>query len=878
MVQGGLAKRVAVCLATAACLLLAVAAPAGAAMYFGATISGEAYGETGNAPTNVEAWDRFERHAGRKVAILNQGHTWLVFDKAEMNATAARGAIPLVTTGLGAGMTLDDVVDGSQDAAIRKWAQEAKAFGKPFLFAPWWEMNGAWYAWGRSPNFVAAWRRFHDLVVAEGATNVTWTWVVNSIWFDPESNPTPYYPGDAYVDWTGLDSYNWGRNPAQPDKWLTPEQTISPTLEIIKDIAPAKPIAIVENASSEYGGNKTDYIREMLETYLPHHPEIRAYLWFNWNFPKGEKRADWPIESSAPAQQQFRKSIQSSVFVPGPVALPALTKVPPPAASPGDSAQPADLSPAAETASGPDLAVAPDGTATVVWSARAGGDFTVFARRIAPDGSRGTIRQLSASGEDALAPEVAVAPSGTAVVAWTRSDGADFRVQARRIAPSGTPEEVTRTLSAAGQDALAPQVAVAPDGEATVVWKRFDGFHYLVQVRRIAPDGSSENPAQRLSEPKGNAVEPQVGVAPDGTATVVWSRFDGSDSIVQARRVEPGGAPAAATQNLSAAGESAIQPRLAVAGDGTATVVWNRFDGAGWIVQGQRISAAGAPEGAVQNLSAVGRSAAEPNLALGPDGSAVVVWDRFDGGSFVVQARRLDPGGAPQGAPVQLSAGGRDAAEPEVAIAPDGTATVLWSRFDGSAFLVQRRDLAADGTLGATATLSAPGRGAGDPAVAWGADGTLAMTWRRFAGGGDVVQAATVPRPDLPPPPPPPATPTGVAPGASTRSAAPAAKVPAAIDNSFRIDRVRLDRRRGTATLVVGVPGPGEVRLAGPQPRRRLAAGPGPVRVRVVPRAAQRRELRKKGTLRLRVTVSFEPAGGTVSSRALTVRLRRDLR
>jgi Glycosyl hydrolase family 26 len=870
MVQGGLARKGVVCLLATVGLLLALAAPVSAATYFGATISGEAYGQTGNAPNNVAAWDLFERHAGKKVAILNQGHSWLVFDKAEMDATAARGAIPLVTTGLGKDMTLDDVVDGSQDAAIKKWAQEAKAFGKPFLFAPWWEMNGGWYAWGRSPNFIAAWRRFHDLVVGQGATNVTWTWVVNSIWFDPESDPSPYYPGDAYVDWTGLDSYNWGRNPAQPDKWLTPEQTISPTLEIIKEVAPTKPIAIIENASSEYGGNKTNYIREMLETYLPHHPEIKAYLWFNWNFPKGEKRADWPIESSAPAQQQFRESIQSSVFVPGPVSLPALTKVAPPGAAVGDPAQPADLSPTAEVAGGPDLAVAPDGTATVVWSARSGGEFAVFTREISPASAPGAVRRLSASGQDALAPEVAVAPSGTATVVWTRSDGADFRVQARRVAPSGVPEEATRTLSGSGQDALAPRVDVAPDGEATVVWQRFDGFRYLVQVRRIAPDGTSEESAQRLSEPKQDAVEPQVAVAPDGTATVVWSRFDGEDSIVQLREVDPGGALAATTHNLSAAGESAIEPRLAVAADGAATAVWSRFDGADWIVQGQRVSPVGLPEGAVENLSAAGESAAEPQLALDAEGGATVVWDRFDGGSFVVQARRIDPAGALVPGAVQLSAGGRDAAEPEVAIGPDGSATVLWDRFDGGSFVVQRRSLGGDGALGSTETLSTAGRSAGGPAVAFGGDGTLAMAWRRFNGSGDVIQAKTVPIPQ-PPPPPPPGQPGT---GPSSRGSSPSGRV--AIDNSFQVDRVRLNRRRGTATLFVRVPGPGEVRLDGVVPRRAQAAGPGTVRLRVVPRAGKRRLLRERGALRLKVAVTFEPAGGEANSRLVAVRLKRN--
>jgi len=745
MVQGGLGRAVIVCLCTLA-LLFAAGSTAGAAMYFGATISGETYGQTGNAPSNTQAWDLFERHAGKKVAIVNQGQSWARFDKYAMDATYNRGAIPSVTMGLG-GTTLEAIAKGGQDAAIRNWAQEAKAWGHPFLFAPWWEMNGGWYAWGRSPYFVAAWRRFHDIVAGQGASNVTWTWLVNSIWSDPASDPTQYYPGDAYVDWTGLDSYNWGRNPAQPDRWITPEQTITPTLKIIRKVAPTKPLAIVEDASTEYGGNKTDWIREMLTTYLPHHPEIKAYLWFNWNFRKGEKREDWPIESSAPAQQQFRKSIQSGLFVSRPVTLPWLTKVKPPGARTGDPAQAADLTPALEMASGPDVAVARDGTATVVWSSLNYGTHTVFTRRISPNGALGAIRPLSAAGQDAFAPQVAVTAAGLATVTWARFDGTSFVVQARRITAAGLPEESTKTLSASGQDAAAPQVAMAPDGTATVVWKRFDGSHYLVQERRIAAGGTVESSAHTLSATGQDAVEPQVAVAADGTATVVWTRYDGYDGIVQARQVAPSGTPKTTTLALSASGESGIQPQLALAPGGTATVVWNRFNGSNWIVQERRLSAAGALLGGVVDLSATGRDAAEPKVAVAPDGTSTAVWDRFDGTSFVVQARRLDPAGVLGATTFNLSALGRDAADPQVAISPGGVATVLWSRFDGANFLVQRRDIFANGSLAATQDLSAAGRTASDPASAWGAGGTLAMTWRRFNGAGDVVQRRFIPQP-----------------------------------------------------------------------------------------------------------------------------------
>jgi hypothetical protein len=879
-------------------LLLCGAASASASVYFGALVSGETYGQIGNAPDNLAAWELFERHAGKRVAILNQGQLWGEFDKSEVEATAARGTIPLVTMGLAEGVTLEGIAKGSQDATIKKWAQEAKAFGRPFLFAPWWEMNGGWYAWGKSPYFIAAWRRFHDLVVGQGATNVTWTWLVNSIWSDPASTPAPYYPGDAYVDWTALDSYNWGENPAQPDHWITPEQTITPTLEILRQVAPTKPVAIVENAASEYGGNKTDWIREMLTTYLPHHPEIKAYLWFNWNFLKRGVRHDWPIESSTPAQQQFRQAIQSGLFVPGPLSLPALKKVPPPATGAADATQPTDIFIPAGVPSPPDVAVAADGTATVVWSARTNGKFTVYMRRIGR-GDIGAAMALSESSQDALAPQVGVAPDGTATVAWIRFDGSNFQVQARRVDPSGTPDASTANLSQTGQDAAAPRLDVGADGTATVVWKRFDGAHYEVEERRLTSAGD-RLPAESsnvLSDSTQDAVEPAVAAAADGSATVVWSRFDGVHSIVQARRIGPVGAPDATTQNLSAAGQNAVQPQVAAAPGGAATIAWTRFDGSHWVIQGQRLSAAGAPEGTVATLSNSTRNAAEPQLSIGADGKVAVVWDRYDGNSFIVQARRIDAAGVPAAATLNLSAGGRDAGEPQVDVAPDGTATVLWSRFDGANFIVQRRDVAASETLSAVSNLSAAGRRASGPALAWGSGGDLMTTWRRFAGSGDAIEAAPLPAPfpPLPPvPPPPPAEEEPTPTPTPTPTPAPAAEEPAAGDDAkpsssalvppqppavdavatLRFDKVILNRRRGTARLVVQVSGPGRLTLKGAVGRERAVDAADTVTLKIAPKPAQRRALERDGRLPLKVTVSFEPLAGAALSRSLTVRLK----
>jgi Glycosyl hydrolase family 26 len=330
--------------------LVVVPATAGAdPMYWGGTIKGDVWGIPGEVPTSPEVVKRFEQDAGKKLTMVNTGQGWAQFNPTTMNAAIAIGAIPLVTMKL-ENASIKEVIEGKQDPEIRSWAKEARAFGYPFLFRPWWEPNGNWYPWARGSDtpteYIEAWQHFHDLVEEEGATNVTWDWVVNAIWGDPESNPTPWYPGDEYVDWVGVDAYNWGKNPIQPATWLTAEQSIEPTLEILEEVAPGKPVCVCESASTEYDESgqppkplkKAAWLHEMLDTFLPTHPEIKAYLYFDWNVEKEggqvKERFDWPIESSPEATEAFREVIAAPDYLSVRPPLTKLAKVPMPVLPP----------------------------------------------------------------------------------------------------------------------------------------------------------------------------------------------------------------------------------------------------------------------------------------------------------------------------------------------------------------------------------------------------------------------------------------------------------------------------------------------------------------------------------------------------------------
>ncbi len=164
--------------------------------------------------------------------------------------------------------------------------------------------------------FVAVWRRFHAIAEQAGAQNIAWVWCPNTEYWD--STPLEQlYPGDAYVDWTCIDGYNFGTNPLKADAWATFEQLFRQTYDHLLQLAPTKPIMIGETASTEYGGAKDGWIRDALSTMPQAFPKIRAFSWFNWNIYENGGFWDWPIESSAAAQRAFAEGIASSYYVSG---------------------------------------------------------------------------------------------------------------------------------------------------------------------------------------------------------------------------------------------------------------------------------------------------------------------------------------------------------------------------------------------------------------------------------------------------------------------------------------------------------------------------------------------------------------------------------
>src|SRR5579872_698523 len=198
------------------------------------------------------------------------------------------------------GTTLDDINAGQSDSYIKQFAAAAKAYGGPVILVPMPEMNGNWdpgdatMADNTPASFIAAWQHIHDFF--SGISNVKFGWDVNNV-SEPDisSNAIPlYYPGDAYVDYVGVDGFNFG-NP-----WQSVDQTFSPALDLLKTYN--KPIYLFSIACLQ-GSQKAGWISS-IPTELAKYPLVSGWVWFNQN-----KEQNWLVNSDPNSLTAFKSII-----------------------------------------------------------------------------------------------------------------------------------------------------------------------------------------------------------------------------------------------------------------------------------------------------------------------------------------------------------------------------------------------------------------------------------------------------------------------------------------------------------------------------------------------------------------------------------------
>jgi beta-mannanase len=217
----------------------------------------------------------------------------------------------------------DAILSGRSDAYIDSWARGMAAYGRPVLLRFAHEMHGQTYPWAVGVNgntdadYVAAWRYVHGFFERAGATNVQWVWNPNTLWggsapaADHLARWQRLYPGDAYVDWAGLDVYNTGTALDWGAPYWRPFATVlDEPYRAMTDLT-RKPILLGEVGSTETGGDKAQWIADGLsQGTLARFPDVRAVIWYDIN-----KHQNWAIQSSSGAESAFFAALRQSHFM-----------------------------------------------------------------------------------------------------------------------------------------------------------------------------------------------------------------------------------------------------------------------------------------------------------------------------------------------------------------------------------------------------------------------------------------------------------------------------------------------------------------------------------------------------------------------------------
>jgi Glycosyl hydrolase family 26 len=231
--------------------------------------------------------------------------------------------------------SLDKIIAGDWDNYIDRWADAAKAFGKPMIVVFANEMNGDWFPWsgiyygGDKPvpgepgkwtgpeRFKTAYRHVVDRVRARGATNIKWMFHTNNYSYPYNTwNFAPaYYPGPKYADWLGLSVYG---KQFVDEPWADMPALIDWPYKEMSRLDPNKPIMIAEWGVGEFpdAGNKALWIKQGLDLFRTRYPRIKGAVYWHerWENADGSY-SNLHVNSSVEALEAYRAGIANPYWL-----------------------------------------------------------------------------------------------------------------------------------------------------------------------------------------------------------------------------------------------------------------------------------------------------------------------------------------------------------------------------------------------------------------------------------------------------------------------------------------------------------------------------------------------------------------------------------
>ena len=213
------------------------------------------------------------------------------------------------------------------DTYLERFAHDAAACGGPIFLRFASEMNGDWTAYhGNAALYRSKFRLVHD-VMARIAPNVAMIWCVNVV---PQENMQAYYPGDAYVDWVGVNMYSVLHHDNNPSRSAVFEHPADMLDYVISHFGKYRPVAICEygashrerlNIAEDQSDVASVKYAELLNSLPRSYPDVKMIGFYDADNLTGKyvraerKLNDYSLSDSDPVLRAVRAGLNDHYFL-----------------------------------------------------------------------------------------------------------------------------------------------------------------------------------------------------------------------------------------------------------------------------------------------------------------------------------------------------------------------------------------------------------------------------------------------------------------------------------------------------------------------------------------------------------------------------------
>lgn len=260
-----------------------------------------------------EYWKAVEDY---KPVIYMTYFKFVEIDKWIAKTKKVLGEYPDVILQIGVKMTKNsvditkEISEGNYDKELDQFLETIKKVRNPVFIRIGYEFD--WPGRFEPESFVIAWKYIVDYYRKKGINNIATVWC--SCPYKGTAPVEPYYPGDNYVDWFGIDVFAVRHF---KDSKYDPVENF---LKLAKKHK--KPVMVGESTPARVGvDNGKESWDEWFKPYfkwIKDHPIIKAFCYINWDWEKDYKKPEWGngrIHENEIVRKNFVKELKKKKYI-----------------------------------------------------------------------------------------------------------------------------------------------------------------------------------------------------------------------------------------------------------------------------------------------------------------------------------------------------------------------------------------------------------------------------------------------------------------------------------------------------------------------------------------------------------------------------------